>query len=153
MECSYTRQVWNEIEVKLGLYNLWNGTTVTICLKNWVLKGELKHIRSMPIIMLWFIWKARNQCCFEDKVLSPYQVSSFYLGCLNSFPQDKIIRIRQVVDEVSDKTYPWGYFDGSAYEDPKICGAGVCFSYLMIIFIPSKLVWVLEQIIMLNLLD
>ena len=23
-----------------------------------------------------------------------------------------------------DKTYPWGYFDGFAARDPKICGAG-----------------------------
>ena len=34
------------------------------------------------------------------------------------------MRIREVVAEVTDKTYPWGYFDGSASGDPKICGAG-----------------------------
>ena len=88
------------------------------------MRGELKHIRSLPIIVLWYIWKARNLCCFDDKVLSPYQVSSLCLGCLNSFPQDKIIRIRQVEAEVIDKTYPWGYFDGLASGDPKICGVG-----------------------------
>ena len=32
--------------------------------------------------------------------------------------------IREVVADVIDKTYPWGYFDGSASGDPKICGAG-----------------------------
>ena len=32
--------------------------------------------------------------------------------------------IRSVVVENIDKTYPWGYFDGSAAGDPKICGAG-----------------------------
>ena len=65
----------------------------------------------------------RNQSCFEDYVLSPFQVSSFCLGLLSSFPQDKIVRFRHVVEEVIDKTYPWGYFDGSAAGDPKICGA------------------------------
>ena len=30
--------------------------------------------------------------------------------------------------EVIDKTFPWGYFDGSASRDPKICGVrGVLF--------------------------
>ena len=43
---------------------------------------------------------------------------------MSSFPQDKIIRIRLVVEEVIDKSYPWGYFDGLATGDPKICGAG-----------------------------
>ena len=89
------------------------------------MKGEVKHIRSLPIIVLWFIWKARNQCCFNDYVLSPFQVSSFYLGLLSSFPQDKIyVKIRHVVVEVIDKSFPWGYFDGSAAGEPRICGAG-----------------------------
>ena len=90
MECSFTRQVWKEIEAKLGVKNLWTGTSVAICLKNWVLKSELKHIRSLPIIVLWFMWKARNQCCFEDKVISPYLVSTFCLGCLKAFPQERL---------------------------------------------------------------
>ena len=72
VDCSYTRQVWIELEAKLGLYNLWIGTLVSLCLKNWCMKGEVKHIRSLPIIVLWFIWKARNQSCFEDYVLSPF---------------------------------------------------------------------------------
>ena len=108
VECSFTRQVCNEIEAKLGVKNLWTGTSVTICLNNQVLKSELKHIRSLAIIVLWFIWKTQNQCCFEDKVLSPYLVSTFSLGCLKDFPQDKVIRIRQVMTEVIDKSYPWG---------------------------------------------
>ena len=82
------------IEAKLGLFDLWNGTCVTLCLKNWCMKGELKHIISLPIIVLWYIWKARNLCCFDDKVLSPYQVSSFCLGCIKSFSQDKTIKIK-----------------------------------------------------------
>ena len=28
------------------------------------------------------------------------------------------------MSEVIDKSYPWGYFDGSAAGDPKLCGAG-----------------------------
>ena len=77
----------------------------------------MKHIRSFPIIVFWFIWKLRNQSCFDDYVLSPFQVSSLCLGMLSSFPQDKIVRIRYVVEEVIDKSYPWGYFDGSAARD------------------------------------
>ena len=28
------------------------------------------------------------------------------------------------MEEVIDKSYPWGYFDGLASGDPKLCGAG-----------------------------
>ena len=96
-----------ELEAKLGLNNLWIGTSVSLCLKNWCLKGEVKNIRSLPIIVLWHIWKAHNQSCFEDYVLSPSQVLALCLGCLSSFPQDKIIRIIQVMAKFIDKTYPW----------------------------------------------
>ena len=34
------------------------------------------------------------------------------------------MNIRTVAVENIDKTYPWGYFDGSAVGEPKICGAG-----------------------------
>ena len=55
----------------------------------------------------------------------PSQVCSFSLGLLRSFPQgDFVIKIRPVCAETIDKTYPWGYFDGSATEASTSCGAG-----------------------------
>ena len=94
-------------------------------MKSWCLNDDVKHIKTLPVIVLWFIWKARNQSCFEDINFVPSQVASFSLGLLQSYPQDKIaLNIRNVVEESIDKTYAWGYFDGSAARDPKICGAG-----------------------------
>ena len=34
------------------------------------------------------------------------------------------MKIIYVVVEHIDKSYPWGYFDGSTTGEPKICGAG-----------------------------
>ena len=34
-------------------------------------------------------------------------------------------RNRVPVQEIIDKTFPWGYFDGVAQGDPTVCGAGV----------------------------
>ena len=43
---------------------------------------------------------------------------------LRSFPSDKYaVKIRSVFVESIDKTYPWGYFDGSRAREPKFCGA------------------------------
>ena len=62
---------------------------------------------------------------FYDFTLSLVHVSSLCLGLLSSFPQDNIaVRIRFVVEEGFDKSLHWGYFDGSAAGEPKICGAG-----------------------------
>ena len=56
-ECSFTRRVWSEIEVKLRYNNLWNGLTILDCVQNWVLHAEARY-RSLPVIVSWFIWKA-----------------------------------------------------------------------------------------------
>ena len=43
-----------------------------------------------------------------------------------------VASIRSIFVEDIDKTYAWGYFDGSAAGDPMICGAGgiVFISYI-----------------------
>ena len=80
--------------------------------------------RSVPVIVSWFIWKARNQCCFEDIQPKTYVVSSLCLGLLNSYPLDnRVMNIRLVFNEHIDKASPWGYFDGSTAGVPQICGA------------------------------
>ena len=124
VECVFSKSVWFELESKLKIKNLWSGNLIISCLKHWCLNREVKHIRSLPVIVLWFLWEARNHSFFEDYILSSSQVSSLCLGLLSTFPQDKIVvRIRSVTKEVIDKYFPWGYFDGSTASDPKICGA------------------------------
>ena len=86
---------------------------------------QVKHIWSLPIIVLCFLWKARNQSYFEDQSLMPSQVCSFSLGMLRYFPQeDFVLKIRPVFAKIFDKSYPWGFYDGSAAENLSACGAG-----------------------------
>ena len=73
----------------------------------------VKHIIALPIIISWFIWKARNQSCFNDITPITCFLSSFCLGLLNSYPMDNsVLNIRNVVEENIDTSSPWGYFDG-----------------------------------------
>ena len=87
VECNFTRSVWFELEVKLQKSNLWAGDSVSICLKNWFLRDDTKLIKSLPILVLWFIWLAKNRSYFEDLNLSSFQVASLSLGMLSTFPQ------------------------------------------------------------------
>ena len=34
------------------------------------------------------------------------------------------MKIRIITEEIIDKSKPWGFFDGSAFGDPHLCGAG-----------------------------
>ena len=60
VDCPFTKSVWLDIEDKLNIRNLWTRELVVSCMKNWCLNMEVKHIRSLHIIVLWFIWKAQN---------------------------------------------------------------------------------------------
>ena len=125
VECPFTQTVWLMIEDNLKLNNLWNGDFVTTCFKNWCLNMEVANCKPLAIIVIWFIWKAKNLSYFEDLTLSPAQVSSFSLGMMKNIPQNQsVLSIRNILVEVIDKTYPWGFFDGSAAGDPVVCGAG-----------------------------
>ena len=43
---------------------------------------------------------------------------------MRSLPQDSlVVKIISFAVEDIDKSYPWGYFDGSSAGEPKICGA------------------------------
>ena len=86
VECPFTQSVWLIIEDNLKLNNLWNGDSMTACFKNWCLNMEVANFKPLAIIVLWFIWKARNLSCFEDLSLSLAQVSSFSLGMLKNIP-------------------------------------------------------------------
>ena len=71
VEFSFTQNVWLLIADNLKLNNLWSGATVSECFKNWCLNMEVAEYKPLPIILLWFIWKARNLSCFEDLSLTP----------------------------------------------------------------------------------
>jgi len=125
VECPFTQSVWSIIEIHLKLNNIWHGDTLSECFKNWCSSPDVVSVKSLPIIVLWFIWNARNRLCFEDLYTTPAQVSSSSLGLIKNFPQiSPVVSIRSIFVESIDQSFAWGYFDGSAAGDPLICGAG-----------------------------
>ena len=70
-------------------------------------------------------WIYRNHSIFEDKVVTPQLVAANSVAIANHFLiTPKPPRNRVLVQEIIDKTFPWGYFDGAAQGDPTVCGAG-----------------------------
>ena len=129
VDCPFTKSVWREIESKIKNNNLWFGDSILSCMKNWCFNDKVKQIRSLPIIVTWFIWKAKNQSCFDDFTPSPTQFSSSSLGLLYSYQQEnEVLKIRIPTEEIIDKSKPRGFFDGLASGDPHLCGArGILF--------------------------
>ena len=111
VECPFTQSVWLLIADDLKLNNLWSGISVSDCFRNWCLNMEVANYKHFPIIVLWYIWRARNLSFFEDISLTPAQVSSYFLGLMKSLPhKNSAVFARIISVEVIDKTYAWGFF-------------------------------------------
>ena len=83
---------------------------MTACFKTWCLNPEVANFKPLPIIVLWFIWKAKNLSCFEGLSLTPAQVASFSLGMMKNIPQkNSAVSIRSIFVEVIDITFAWGF--------------------------------------------
>ena len=91
--------LWAEIKDKLRYLDFWHGSSVLDCVKNWILKADSRY-NSLPIIVSWFIWKARNLCYFEDIQPKTYVVTSLCLGLIHSYPLDYRVRhLRMISSE------------------------------------------------------
>lgn len=77
-------------------------------------------------MVCWGIWIHMNKGIFEDRVTTPQVVASNILAIASFFSLDqKPPRVRDIWQEIIDKSFPWGYFDRAAQGDHIYCGVGV----------------------------
>ena len=80
-------------------------------------------MKSLPLLVIWGIWLARNGAIFKDKAIVPEITSAQSVGIYKALPEHvRAANQRRNLDYELDKTYPWGFFDGEAQND--ICGGG-----------------------------
>ena len=126
INCRFTKEVWKELLEVYGKHFGWEGETVVLALGRWMANRSLKSFNSLPAVVSWGIWIYKNRSIFEDKIVTPQLVASNSVAIANHFlTTQKPPRNRIPVQEVIDKTYPWGYFDGASQGDPTMCGVGV----------------------------
>ncbi|KAF8732743.1 hypothetical protein HU200_015079 [Digitaria exilis] len=76
LECSYSKQIWHWVAMKLGLHpHLAAGRTATLL--DWWLQsrrrwgnGAQKGFDSTILLVTWRIWKLRNNCVFRSTSLT-----------------------------------------------------------------------------------
>lgn len=76
-------------------------------------------------MVCWGIWVHRNKGIF-CRITTPQVVVSNILAIASHFTLvQKSPQVREIRQETIVKSFPGGYFDGSAQGDPIYCGAGV----------------------------
>jgi hypothetical protein len=87
LECPYFKEVWKEVEMMIGIRNIWEGGCLEEAFKTWCSRNETSKIKELPHNIDWGIWLARNLNLFEDKETLPLKCVVEAINILKSYPQ------------------------------------------------------------------
>jgi hypothetical protein len=68
---------------------IWDGPIVELAWQVWCHDLAHKKIKSLPLIICWGIWLARNKAIFQDRPSLPDCIVAQGLSILSHFPQEK----------------------------------------------------------------
>jgi hypothetical protein len=110
------------VEQGLGLTNFWNLETLEDYLKSNYSRGELKKYMSIPFLVMWGTWLARNESIFEDKSIPSFRTSTQLCVIFHMFKCiSKVVKVNPKVGVVVNRTYAWGVFNTACQES--ICSS------------------------------
>ena len=123
ISCPFSAAVWKGCMRQVGLNHRWDGNSVSGAWDFWWRFFSRSKLKSLPLLITWGIWLARNGAIFKEKVSIPEIISAQVIGLYKALPE--YIRAadqRRNLDLLIDKTHPWGFFDGAAQNE--MCGGG-----------------------------
>jgi hypothetical protein len=71
LKCSYINKVWLEISKMLNLQCLWEGRNLEHSWQLWWENKFYKHLKALPLLVIWGVWLARNSIIFKGVTLPP----------------------------------------------------------------------------------
>jgi hypothetical protein len=123
LNCRYINKVWMEISRLLNLQCLWEGRDLEHSWHTWWNNKDYKHLKSLPLLVIWGVWLARNSFIFKGLPLSHEISAANSIALLPSFSSQKTSPpTRRTQELVLDRTSPWGFFDGASQQ--ALCGGG-----------------------------
>jgi len=121
--CSFAKEVWNHCSMLVGRHLSWDGDTVERAWDRWWRRTPANKLRTLPLLVTWGIWLARNKVIFNDKPSLPEITSAMAVGLYNAFPEHiRAAKQKRDLEVNIDRTVPWGFFDGAAQNNS--CGGG-----------------------------
>lgn len=125
LTCSYTYQWWKELAAYLGFQQT-DHTEVKEAIRWW---GTQKvTLRSIPLLLFWYVWKKRNNAIFREGKGSHLPVSDQIISMYLSIPKKESANKnhRPGNFSVQQMGYPRAFFDGAAQRG--LCACGVYIS-------------------------
>jgi len=123
MHCRFMAEVWKECSNLLGIQFRWDGTTLEEAWKAWISHSAYQGTISLPLIVIWGVWIARNSFIFKDKEVPPEIIAVKSISISSAFRQKpRPVRTKNLSIIEIEKSRPWGFFDGASQNN--LCGGG-----------------------------
>lgn len=115
--------IWQSISAHIQLTRRWEGADINQVWEQWFNQHRNSKLQSLPIIIRWYYWLARNRLTFEDKEINWPQLTAKIIAAYNETPDPVQPKTRRPHDPPHiDQNQPWAFFDGAA--QPQGCGGG-----------------------------
>jgi len=87
--CLFVHHIWQEIVVALGQNLIWAGPSIEQAWGEWSSNRYNRRVKSLPLIVPWGVWIARNLTIFKDKSPTPNIIATQGPSILSHFPWEK----------------------------------------------------------------
>jgi len=101
------------------------GLTIEGAWKSWVSNLANRNIKSIPLIINWGAWLARNASIFKYLSSNPKHIVAESIIIFSHFSQGKEqCLVRFITEETVNTSNPWDFFDGASQNDSQLNGCG-----------------------------
>jgi hypothetical protein len=85
LKCRFIKKVWTETSRLLDLHCVWDGRDLEHSWITWWKTRAFKHLRALPLLVIWGVWLAQNSFIFKGTPLSPEISAAKSVSLLSSF--------------------------------------------------------------------
>jgi len=123
--CPFNSSLWAATLCLINVPHRWEGQGLLEAWQNWWHSSLNERERSIPFIITWGTWLARNQAIFKDSAFPIGRLAAEGAAIYESIPIPQAPNSsRAVCQEVIRQSMPWAYFDGASDINGR-CGAGL----------------------------
>lgn len=103
----------------------WEGQGLLDAWQKWWNESSNERERTIPLLITWGTWLARNQVIFKDSVFPIGRLAAEGASIYESIPIPQALSTSRAVCQESVRySIPWAYFDGASDINGR-CGAGL----------------------------
>eukprot|EP00253_Pinus_taeda_P020931 PITA_20931 len=124
LHCSAAIDLWTNIKNSIAYIGLWAGQNIVEAWTEWSIRHKGTKMISLLVIVIWHLWKTRNQLVFQDKHVHWHLLEARIIAAFNELPDPPPAHVRRTHSPpLIDRSTPWAFFDGAVNQQS--CGGGI----------------------------